>query len=236
MCEDQLAISGSQSPTFSEATARTSTSKSRPCTGGRAKCQVKPPGLAPRRTISLGQERMDVEDRIDLGRGHVRPAEAERRHPLLHRPEHETCFLAHRLRRLVTAPNVAPFIAGAAIARFAASGGDEAARRAVSVRHCVAEGVKRRSNPAAQSRGSGSWCLGAGKIHRERHRLAFSLKARVPSEGEAANADSSNATSMAGTTGVQAAEVRRNFDSSQAHHRRGHGLALFERGHAELKA
>src|SRR5215472_5488059 len=57
----------------------------------------------------VGQERMDVEDRINLGRGHVRPAEAERRHPLLHRPEHETCFLAHRLRRLVTAPNACGF-------------------------------------------------------------------------------------------------------------------------------
>src|SRR5215468_7572569 len=65
----------------------------------------------------VGQEWMDDEDRIYLGRGQVRPAEPERRHPLLHRPEHETCFLAHRLRRLVTAPNNAPFIAGAAIAR-----------------------------------------------------------------------------------------------------------------------
>jgi hypothetical protein len=35
----------------------------------------------------VGQERMDVEDRINLGRGHVRPAEAERRHAQLHRPE-----------------------------------------------------------------------------------------------------------------------------------------------------
>jgi hypothetical protein len=34
------------------ATPRKSTSKSRPCTGGRAKCQVKPPGIAPRRTDS----------------------------------------------------------------------------------------------------------------------------------------------------------------------------------------
>src|ERR1700730_12706655 len=92
----------------------------------------------------VGQERIDVEDRIDLGRSHVRPAEAERRHPLLHRPKHETRFLAHRLWRLVTAPNDAPFIAGAALARFAASGGDKAARRAVFVRHGVAEGVERR--------------------------------------------------------------------------------------------
>jgi hypothetical protein len=41
--------------TDSWATARTSISKSRPCTGGRAKCQVKPPALAPRMTISLGR-------------------------------------------------------------------------------------------------------------------------------------------------------------------------------------
>ncbi len=33
-------------------TLRTSTSKSRPCTGGRAKCQVKPPDMAARRTNS----------------------------------------------------------------------------------------------------------------------------------------------------------------------------------------
>ena len=38
--------------TNSWATPRTSISKSRPCTGGRAKCHVKPPGLAPRRMIS----------------------------------------------------------------------------------------------------------------------------------------------------------------------------------------
>src|SRR5205823_11217413 len=91
----------------------------------------------------VGQERMNIEDRIDLGRGHVRPAEAERRHALLHRPEHEARFLAHRLRRLVAAPNNAPFIAGTALARFAASGGDKTGRRAAFARHGVAEGEKR---------------------------------------------------------------------------------------------
>src|SRR6202040_3631301 len=60
----------------------------------------------------VGHEEVDVKDRIDLGCGHIRPAEAERRHTLLHRPEHETRFLAHRLGRLVAAPNDAPFIAG----------------------------------------------------------------------------------------------------------------------------
>ena len=38
--------------TNSWAMPRTSTSKSRPCTGGRAKCQAKPPDMAPRRTNS----------------------------------------------------------------------------------------------------------------------------------------------------------------------------------------
>src|SRR5215471_21118436 len=38
--------------TNSWATPRTSTSKSRPCTGGRAKCQAKPADMAPRRTNS----------------------------------------------------------------------------------------------------------------------------------------------------------------------------------------
>ena len=45
----------------------------------------------------VGQERMDFKDSINLGRGHIGPAEAERRHALLHRPEYEACFLAHRL-------------------------------------------------------------------------------------------------------------------------------------------
>jgi len=72
----------------------------------------------------VGHERMDVKDRIDLGCGHIRPAEAERRHTLFHRPEHETRFLAHRLGRVVAASNNAPFIAGATLARFAASGSD----------------------------------------------------------------------------------------------------------------
>src|SRR5437660_11154984 len=72
----------------------------------------------------VGQERMDVEDRIDLGRRYVRPAEAECRHALLHRFENKACFLTHRFRRLVAPTNDAPFIAGAALARFPASGGD----------------------------------------------------------------------------------------------------------------
>jgi hypothetical protein len=59
------------------------------------------------------------------------------------RPEHEARFLAHRLRQLVTAPNDASFIAGAALARFAASGGDKTTRRAAFARHGVAEGEKR---------------------------------------------------------------------------------------------
>jgi hypothetical protein len=42
----------------------------------RAKCQAKPPEL-------VGHERLDVEDSINLGRGHIGPAEAERRHALL---------------------------------------------------------------------------------------------------------------------------------------------------------
>src|SRR5215510_9833879 len=87
----------------------------------------------------VSQKRMDFEDGINLGRGHIGPAEAERRHALLHRPEYEARFLAHRLGRLVAAPNDAPFIAGSALARFAASGGDKAARRAVFARHGVAE-------------------------------------------------------------------------------------------------
>src|SRR5438270_7286290 len=66
----------------------------------------------------VSQERMDVEDRIDLGRRHVRPAEAERRHALLHRLEHKPRLLPHRLGRLVAPPNNAPFIAGTTLARF----------------------------------------------------------------------------------------------------------------------
>ena len=101
----KLLMSGVRQIINSRATPRASISKSSPCTGGRAKCHVKPPEMAPRRTNSLAHERMEVKDRIDLGCGHIRPAEAERRHTLLHRPEHETRFLAHRLGRLVAAPN-----------------------------------------------------------------------------------------------------------------------------------
>jgi hypothetical protein len=41
--------------TISRAMPRTSISNSRPTTGGRAKCQVSPPGTAPRRTSSSGR-------------------------------------------------------------------------------------------------------------------------------------------------------------------------------------
>jgi hypothetical protein len=90
---------------------------------------------------------MDVKDGVSLGRGHIRPAEAERRHALLHRLEHEACLLAHRPGRLVAAPNDAPFIAWAALARFAASGSDKATHRAVFVWHGVAEGIEGSSSP-----------------------------------------------------------------------------------------
>ena len=57
---------------------------------------------------------------------------------------HETRFFAHCPRRLVAAPNDAFFIAGATLARFAASGSDKAVRCAAFARHGVAEGVERR--------------------------------------------------------------------------------------------
>ena len=73
-------------------------------------------------------------------RSHPKPSAAMRRSIA----QNEARFPAHRLRRLVAAPNDAPFIAGAALARFAAPGGDKAARRAVFARHGIAEGVERR--------------------------------------------------------------------------------------------
>ena len=45
---------------------------------------------------------------------------------------------------MVAGSDDAPFIAGAALARFAASGSDKAARRAAFARHRIAEGVERR--------------------------------------------------------------------------------------------
>src|ERR1700730_10187121 len=75
-----------------------------------------------------GHERMYIEDGINLGRGHIRPAEAERRDAPLHRPEHEARFLAHRLRRLVSAPDDAPFIA---LTRYLAAQTSEIDGRAV---------------------------------------------------------------------------------------------------------
>src|SRR2546423_1426025 len=52
--------------TNSWATPRTSTSKSRPCTGGRAKCQAKPPRHGSPADKLVSQKRMDFEDRINL--------------------------------------------------------------------------------------------------------------------------------------------------------------------------
>jgi hypothetical protein len=45
---------------------------------------------------------------------------------------------------VVAGPDDAPLIAGAALARFAASGSDKAAGRAAFARHRIAEGVERR--------------------------------------------------------------------------------------------
>jgi hypothetical protein len=45
----------------------------------------------------VGQERMNFEDGINLGRSHIDPAEAKRRHTLLHRREYEARFLVHCL-------------------------------------------------------------------------------------------------------------------------------------------
>jgi len=53
----ELLISGVRQIINSRATPRTSISKSSPCTGGRAKCHVKPPEMAPRRTNSSAMRR-----------------------------------------------------------------------------------------------------------------------------------------------------------------------------------
>src|SRR6185312_10406339 len=96
-----------------------------------------------------GEERVDVVDRIDLRRGDIRPAKAERTHAPLHLAEHKARLLAHALGRLVAEPDDALGVAGAALARLAAAGADKArfcvawARIAVA-RHRIAEGVERR--------------------------------------------------------------------------------------------
>src|SRR5947208_4834783 len=51
---------------------------------------------------------MDIEDGINLGRGHIRPAAAERRDAPLHRPEHEARFLLWQTVRRDTARLPAP--------------------------------------------------------------------------------------------------------------------------------
>ena len=53
----ELLSSGVRQIINSRATPRTSISKSSPCTGGRAKCHVKPPEMAPRRTNSSAMRR-----------------------------------------------------------------------------------------------------------------------------------------------------------------------------------
>ena len=68
--------------TSSSATPRTSTSKSRPLHRRTREMpgQTARDGSATNELV--GEELMDVKDRINLGSGHLRPAEAQRRHPL----------------------------------------------------------------------------------------------------------------------------------------------------------
>src|SRR3954468_6517043 len=92
----------------------------------------------------VGEKRVDVEDRIDLRRGDIAPAEAERTHAPLHLAEDEARLLAHAVGRVIVEPDDAVGIAGAALARLAAAGADKARGRVAVARHRVAEGVKYR--------------------------------------------------------------------------------------------
>ena len=89
-------------------TPRTSTSKSRPCTWRAREMPSQTARHGCPADELVGQERMDIEDGINLGRGHIRPAAAERRDAPLHRPEHEARFLLWQTVRRDTARLPAP--------------------------------------------------------------------------------------------------------------------------------
>ena len=90
----------------------------------------------------VGQKGIKVVHRVDLrrsGRGPIRP---EQHKPSLHLAEHETRLFPHGIGAGLAVAHRALGIAGAALARFAAAGDDEA-RCGVFRFNREAEGVKR---------------------------------------------------------------------------------------------
>src|SRR5215471_2341170 len=69
---------------------------------------------------------MDVEDRIDLRRGDIAPAKAERAHAPLHRAEHIPRLVSHAVRGLIAEPDDALGIAAGSVRGIAAAGRDKA--------------------------------------------------------------------------------------------------------------
>src|SRR5579862_9745203 len=92
----------------------------------------------------VGEEGVDVEDRVKLGAGHFGPADAERRHARFHDVEDAARLRPHAGGRLVAERDDALGIAAGAVARFAAAGRDKATGWAAAIAgHGVAERVER---------------------------------------------------------------------------------------------
>src|SRR5882762_10321966 len=100
-----------------------------------------PAGHGAARDELVGDDGVDVIDRVDLRRGDIAPAEAERAHAPLHRAEDVTRLVAHAVGGLVAEPDDALGIAAGAIGSLTAAGRDKALPR---TRHGIAEGVQRR--------------------------------------------------------------------------------------------
>src|SRR5215831_14559893 len=69
---------------------------------------------------------MDVEDRIDLRRGDIAPAKAERAHAPFHRAEHIPRLVSHAGRGLVAEPDDALGVAAGSVGGLAAARRDKA--------------------------------------------------------------------------------------------------------------
>ena len=81
-----------------------------------------PREAGPRRAATddvVGEEGMEIVDRVRLGRADPGPVDAERGHPTLHRSEHEAGLFSHRLRRRVAPPNGPILIAPRTLRGFA---------------------------------------------------------------------------------------------------------------------
>src|SRR5262245_50297582 len=102
--------------------------------------QAGPRGTPPNDLV--GEERVEIMNRIDLGRGRVMPGKTERRQSPLHLAEHEPRLFAQAVRADIAARDDVVEIILVALLHFAAAGDDEGGRR-IGGRRGVGESVER---------------------------------------------------------------------------------------------